>query len=577
MAFNAEIGNYAGETDAYPNAISKFLANGVQWVISMLEKTNPDMLPLFASLQTLNNSSPTLTLATNAKIIDVVRTSADSSGEDLKCSPINSAFRSNAANSDSLYYASVNSPVYYINNAVLTVLPTPTASQTAKISMVLPDTSVAGTDSAIDNFPSEMYHAVVLYAAVQLLHHKMASLNAKLPTDLDADTTVFDALADYSSTLNVSSSLPSAINMGSTALPSAISVSADLPSAISITKSLPSGISITKGLPSDFTIASSLPTAIDMNSISPPSDFSFTQNVPSLTISTTLDSEHGDAIGKVKDLISVGIATDEASGSGDDATAQSAGYWLADEDEEMAQATIQTAAQELQRASGWLAEFQAGISKEVQQFDATVTKYTSEIQKETSRIQADSQRHSDQLQKEMQRVANEAQIYSNEIQKETSRIQSEIAEYSAEIQKESSRTGTDVSIYQAELQKESARVQNEATIFTTELGLRTSQMQQQVSAYTNLLGKETARVQNEATIYTTELQKESMRLQDDLSEYTTNLQKKISLYTTIISKLTTDYQWLQSQYQVVKQELSEFMTPYTQAGILDSTAEGVRR
>ena len=66
-------------------------------------------------------------------------------------------------------------------------------------------------------------------------------------------------------------------------------------------------------------------------------------------------------------------------------------------------------------------------------------------------------------------------------------------------------------------------------------------------------------------------------MQYELAEWNANLQKKISLYTTIISKLTTDYQWLQSQYQVVKAELSEFMTPYMQAGILDSTAEGVRR
>jgi uncharacterized membrane-anchored protein YhcB (DUF1043 family) len=102
-------------------------------------------------------------------------------------------------------------------------------------------------------------------------------------------------------------------------------------------------------------------------------------------------------------------------------------------------------------------------------------------------------------------------------------------------------------------------------------------MQQEVSEYTNLLGKETSRIQQESGNYTAELQKESTRIQNDLAKYSANLQKKISLYTTIITKLTTDYQWLQGQYQVAKQELSEFMAPYTQAGVLDSTAEGVRR
>ena len=578
MAFSTDISYYAGSVTGKDAAITSFLRAGVKWVINQIEKTNPDLLPLFAQASTLSNSPTTLSLTTNSKIIDVVRNNADDgTAEALKCSPVNAAYRSNVVNTDSIYYAGKDSPVYYIDNKVLTVKPTPTATQTAIVSIVLPDVTVAFDGTSISNFPSELYHAVILFAAVQLLHNKMASMGALLPTDLDSDTTVFDAIADYSSTLSVSSSLPSAINMGSTALPSAISVSASLPSAISVGKSLPGVINVSKSLPSDFTLTKPLPSAINMNSIGPPSTISVSTTLPSLSISTSIDSEYKDALGKVKALINVGLATDEASGSGDDATAQSAGYWLADEDEEMTQATVQVATQELQRASAWLQRFQASMGKETQQFEVNVSKYTTELQTETARIQADSQKHSDQLQKEMQRVANEAQIYTGEIQKETSRIQSEISEYTAELQKESTRTSTDVSIYSAELQKESARVQNEASIYTTELTLKTSQMQQQVSAYTNLLGKETARVQNEATIYTTELQKESARLQDDLSEYNANLQKKISLYTTIISKLSTDYQWLQSQYQVVKQELGEFMMPYTAPGMTDSTVERVRR
>jgi len=634
MAFSTDISYYAGSVTGKDAAITSFLRAGVKWVINQIEKTNPDLLPLFAQASTLSNSPTTLSLTTNSKIIDVVRNNADDgTAEALKCSPVNAAYRSNVVNTDSIYYAGKDSPVYYIDNKVLTVKPTPTATQTAIVSIVLPDVTVAFDGTSISNFPSELYHAVILFAAVQLLHNKMASMGALLPTDLDSDTTVFDAIADYSSTLSVSSSLPSAINMGSTALPSAISVSASLPSAISISSALPSALSITKslpatislstGLPSDFSTSTSLPadfsltadlpSAINMNSISPPSTVDVSTTLPTLSISTSIDSEYNDALGKVKALINVGLATDEASGSGDDATAQSAGYWLADEDEEMTQATIQVATQELQRASAWLQRFQASMGKETQQFEVNVSKYTTELQKETARVQADSQKHSDQLQKEMQRVANEAQIYSNEVQKETQEITSQLNKFQGEVQKETQRitgqlgkyqaelelkgqkTQTDVTIYTAEiqkesarlqaeatkysseLQKESARVQNEASIYTTELTLKTSQMQQQVSAYTNLLGKETARVQNEATIYTTELQKESTRLQDDLSEYNANLQKKISLYTTIISKLSTDYQWLQSQYQVVKQELGEFMMPYTAPGMSDSTVERVRR
>jgi len=463
MAFNAEIGNYAGETDAYPNAISKFLANGVQWIISMVEKTNPDMLPLFASLQTLNDSTKTLTLATNSKIIDIVRRNGDATdGEELKCSPINAAFRSNAKNTDSIYYASKDSPVYYIDNAVLNVLPIPDNDQIAKISIVLPDTSVSGTDSAIDNFPSEMYHGVVLYAAAQLLHYKMASLNAKLPTDLDADTTAFDAIQDIGQSLSLTASLPN----------------------WSTSKGLPSTIEISSDLPGDWTDLSSA--------------------MPTLNISSTLSNDYGDALDKAKHLIDT-AASIGGNVTVDSVDMKSAQQWLIDEDEEMSQATLTLAAQELSRANVCLQKFQADINKEVQEFTVDMQTFQAKLSEEQAEVNAAAQK------------------------------------VSTELSVDSTIASTDVAIYQAELQKEQTR-------FNAEI-----------------------------TKYQAELQSDMESLNYELQEWNANLQKNISLYTTIITKLTTDYQWLQSQYQVVKQELSEFMMPYTQVGILDSTAEGVRR
>jgi len=513
MAFNTEVSYYAGSITNKDTHIAKFLVNGVQWVISMIEKTNPDMLPLFASLQTLNDSSRTLALNTNSKIIDIVRRNGNAStGEELKCSPINAAFRSNAKNTDSIYYASKNSPVYYIDNSVLNILPIPDNDEIVKISIVLPDSSIAADATAIDNFPSEMYHGVILYAAGQLLHHKMSELNAKLPTDLDADTTTFDAISDFSGEIAMSSSLPTAINMGSTGLPSAITVDAPLPGGIAI--------------------GTSLPAAIDVSSIDIPSTFSPTTSIPTITI-PEIPADFQDAMDKAKNLID-----GAEGGTGDSSPAQA---WLADEDEEMTQATVGVASQEIQRAASALSKWSQDISKAGQIFQGDIQKHQADVAKET------------------QRIANEVSRYTTLLGKESARTQTELANYSAE------------------LGKEGQRIQADTSAYTTELGLKSTQMQQEVSEYTNLLGKETARIQQESGNYTAELQKESTRIQNDLAKYNANLQKKISLYTTIITKLTTDYQWLQSQYQVVKSELSEFMAPYTQAGALDSTVEGVRR
>jgi len=568
MAFVDEIGYYAGSTSGKTSEVTQFLTDGVKWVINQIEKGNPELLPLFAQASTLNNSSPTLALTINSRIIDVVRLNADDgTAEALKCSPVNAAYRSNVVNTDSIYYAGKDSPVYYVDNGVLTVKPTPTATQTATISIVLPDASVAGSESAITNFPSDLYHAVILYAAIQLLHNKMAALNSKLPTDLDADTTVFDALSDVSADIALSSVLPTAISMGSTGLPTAITVSSSLPSPIALSSSLPDGITINSSLPSGIAIATGFPTAIDVSSVDLPTIFELSTSIPTIAM-PDIASDFQDAMDKAKSLI------DDAGGGAFTTTAEG---WLVEEDEEMSRATVEVASQELQRASSALGKWQQDLSRAQTGFSADLQKHQEDITKETSRIQSDAARFTTLLGKESSRIETELGKYQAEVQKEGQRVQSDLASYSAEVTKEGQRVQVDTSVYTAELGKEGQRIQAETSLYTTELGLKSTQMQQEVSAFTNLLSKESARVQQESGNYSAELQKESARVQNELAKYNANLQKKITLYTTVISKLSTDYQWLQGQYQVVKQELMEFMAPYTMAGMTDSTVEGVRR
>ena len=376
MAFNTEVSYYAGSITNKDTHIAKFLVNGVQWVISMIEKTNPDMLPLFASLQTLNDSSRTLALNTNSKIIDIVRRNGNAStGEELKCSPINAAFRSNAKNTDSIYYASKNSPVYYIDNSVLNVLPIPDNDEIVKISIVLPDSSIAANATSIDNFPSEMYHAVILYASAQLLHHKMTDINAKLPTDLDSDTTVFDAVADINTSIAVST--------------------ASLPAAFS-----------------DSNVGS----------------------VPTLNISTSHNAEYLDALASAKNLIDVGITTDEASGTSDDATTYSAGFWLKDEEEEMVQSTLTVAAQELQRASSYLSKFQADINKEVQEFTVDMQTYQAKVAEESAKSGIDTSRYQTELGLSSTQAQHELGEWNTNLQKKINLYTTIIAKLTTDYQ-----------------------------------------------------------------------------------------------------------------------------------------------
>ena len=73
---------------------------------------------------------------------------------------------------DSIYYASVTDPLYYMLANDLTLLPAPVAGQDNKF-LYLPEYSISnyeGTpDSKVQNFPSEYYEHILTYATVRIL------------------------------------------------------------------------------------------------------------------------------------------------------------------------------------------------------------------------------------------------------------------------------------------------------------------------------------------------------------------------------------------------------------------------
>jgi len=68
-----------------------------------------------------------------------------------------------------------------------------------------------------------------------------------------------------------------------------------------------------------------------------------------------------DALELARDTIDTGFITNEDSGSSDDATPKSVGYWLNDEDTDMVQATLGVAQTEIQRAKTHIEEWSATV------------------------------------------------------------------------------------------------------------------------------------------------------------------------------------------------------------------------
>ena len=127
---------------------------------------------------TLNHSQTTIDLDTlGGEVLYVNRLSADSGGSRIPCRKVPSMYGELSNDSNSLYKASETDPVYWIlssgDAAILNVIPTPTANQTAIVYHV-GNPSIAYNDTSIANFPDEAEYLVPLRAAITAAEYLIA-------------------------------------------------------------------------------------------------------------------------------------------------------------------------------------------------------------------------------------------------------------------------------------------------------------------------------------------------------------------------------------------------------------------
>jgi len=307
MSLTTRIQNY---TNSVANEnLSSALTKGIDYTISVVASANPAMLPAFAEDKEVSVAGGGKQTAgidwmgaeKGVHLLDV----RIGTGFNTHCQPVPSSQAKDVENIKSIYYALSDNPVYWIDNTnQLFIRPSPTSWA---ITFVRSSEGRTINDSAetIVNIPLPFIELVVLHSAECILMERLVDFRTKLPTDLDADTTLFDQIADID--LSISYTFPS-------------------------------------------------------------TDFQ-------------------DAIDKAKNLI------DGTTMTGD-TEPESVQYWLADEDEDMVQVTLATAAQELQRANSYLGEFNAELNalttskgQELQEFQANLQKkiqlYDKIIQKIT--------------------------------------------------------------------------------------------------------------------------------------------------------------------------------------------------
>jgi len=239
MSFTNRIQSYTNSTTGLD--VTGALDKGIDYTIGVTANLSPDMLRLFAYKVNLGThiglELDFMETYNLSHLIDVQR------GLQF-CRPITDRQLNDIIDPSSIYYALPSDPVYFLDGAgKLTIKPaTANATETRGYLFAVPhsggrsiddtneliringwshnDVTVVTSASDDSGFPDVLYELVVMHASECLLMERLIDFRTKLPTDLDADTTLFDAIADLDVSLgSMTATLPSAFTIA-TSLPS---------------------------------------------------------------------------------------------------------------------------------------------------------------------------------------------------------------------------------------------------------------------------------------------------------------------------------------------------------------------
>ena len=214
MSFTSKVQNYTNSTSS--ENILDALNRAVNYSVSVVAQANPGLLVAFADVNiiTNNTTSDGYDYYSGLNAIHLLKVErADGQETYRHCQPVPDSQARDAFSTKSIYYALPDNPVYWIadnNKLFMAPLATAQAQKGFKVTTVKDFSGRTINDSAetITDFPISFNELVILHSAELILIERLGDFRAKLPTDLDADTTLFDQIADVSA--SISYTFPSA-------------------------------------------------------------------------------------------------------------------------------------------------------------------------------------------------------------------------------------------------------------------------------------------------------------------------------------------------------------------------------
>tara|TARA_R100001594_G_scaffold24789_1_gene48652 strand:+ start:33302 stop:34165 length:864 start_codon:yes stop_codon:yes gene_type:complete len=184
--YNADDGDagsaISGETLAAHTA--QWLSDGAQEVSARLPIDLQEECTTYASQTNANGFNVALAI----KVTSVVR--HDGTSYQI-CRKVPTSLWSRVSDSNDILYATADDPVYYIDydgssRNELYIKPDPESGYKGRV-YYIPEYSVAGTATAIDNFPQVAEPLVILYASMKALCYKMSEMHILVPEHSDQD------------------------------------------------------------------------------------------------------------------------------------------------------------------------------------------------------------------------------------------------------------------------------------------------------------------------------------------------------------------------------------------------------
>ena len=207
MSLTNRIANYTNSTTS--ENVTEALTKGIDYTVSIVGQVNPGLLPALAEVVTVTNQ--TLSVGydyyVGNKAIFILKVERSDGVSTYKpCQPVPDSQARDAFDTASIYYALADNPVYWIsenNKLFMAPLCVTGTNRGFKITVVTDASGRTVNDSneTVTNMPNNFIELVVLHASESILIERLADFRAKLPTDLDADTTIFDQLPDVDLTI----------------------------------------------------------------------------------------------------------------------------------------------------------------------------------------------------------------------------------------------------------------------------------------------------------------------------------------------------------------------------------------